>query len=1346
MSNPNNSPSDEKSDIDKKSAKPMATVTEVFGFMWGLGPGNRFLFFVGCLAGVANGLVYPILAYLFSTSFSSIASSQDGLQNVETLAYTFMIVGVYALVAAFLQTGCLEIVATRATRTFRLQWFNALLSQDAAFFDVYDISGMAASIQPSSAKFNRGTGRKLGEGIQFTTTFVGGIAFAFYSSWKVAFVILGILPLVSLAGFAVMTINQTKGARASAAYSIAGGTAYATVSSIKTVLSLNAVLEMISQYKDATMEAFKQSVAPLVKQGFAFGSMLSSFICLYGVLTLFGSFLIYQDVASNGCDPSDSGYGTGCANSGPDVFGAMLGVAFAAQGVSQVGNFIETFTACRVAVYPAMQAMRRKIGAPSEMIYTEKEGRDEKGVKSTSSDPESGSRLRAILPEYRIDARSKEGMKPSKVVGRLEFCNVQFSYPTRPNNPVLKGLNLVIEEGKTTALVGPSGGGKSTTVALIERFYDPLEGMLTLDGVDIKEINVAHLRSLIGYVGQEPTLFATTIAGNIKYGKPNATQEEIEAAARSANAHDFITSFPDGYDTQVGDKGAQLSGGQKQRIAIARVLVANPSILLLDEATSALDSESEMVVQDALDNVVAESKRTTIVIAHRLSTIRQADSIAVISDGRVVEQGTHEELMASGGHYFTLVDKQENRSTSNPASRSSSVSNLSSLDNPDTPAKIVESISDNDVPHFEFQNVVFAYPSRPKKRVFDRFNLKIKAGETVALVGPSGGGKSTTVAMIERFYDPLEGSVMYKGFDIKSLNLQWYRDQIGYVGQEPTLFNTTIAKNIAYGAPGASQEQIVEAAKQANIHDTIMSFPDGYNTEVGERGTQLSGGQKQRVAIARALVKKPKVLLLDEATSALDNESEALVQEALDQVMASKEHTTLVIAHRLSTIKDVDRIAFIAGGKVLEYGSHKELYELNGRYRRLVDTQNRHSSVTADILRKGDDRNAKDDDDDSVEADFEAEMEEAVKSSFSMKRARDMAGPDALYMMIGAMGAVFAGGVFPAWGIMFAETISLLFTIVPTCDEILTSQPSFKFESCQAYFDDVAANMRQTSFELTGYWVIIAVGCLLGNVVTFWGFGMASERLNKRVRDMSFASLVRQEVAFFDRRSVGAITSQLQDDAARIHTFSGEPIRTFVIAFSSIVSGVVVSFVYMWPFALLAIGCIPLMGFATSIEMNQMLGEDEADDDGGSSQDELNSPGGILVETLLNIRTVSALTLEDQRSKDFERAVIGSQPRYVYDGMMSGLTGGASMFIQQWINALQMWFGGWLIFESKGAYSFDDFLVANFAILFSLFGLGAAFNGLSDRKQTELSAGRIFYLLDRKSQIDPLSEEGKKLD
>lgn len=315
---------------------------------------------------------------------------------------------------------------------------------------------------------------------------------------------------------------------------------------------------------------------------------------------------------------------------------------------------------------------------------------------------------------------------------------------------------------------------------------------------------------------------------------------------------------------------------------------------------------------------------------------------------------------------------------------------------------------------------------------------------------------------------------------------------------------------------------------------------------------------------------------------------------------------------------------------------------------------------------------------------------------------------------------------------------------MPDCNDADLPTTYIPFDKCQDFYDDVADDMRQTSFELAGYWALIVVGCMLGNVLTIWGFGMASERLNKRIRDSSFAALVRQEVAFFDKRSVGSITSQLQDDAARIHTFSGEPIRTFLIAASSIVTGVVVSFIFMWPFALLALGCIPLMGFATSIEMKQMLGEDEGDD--SATQDELNSPGGILVETLLNIRTVSALTLEEQRANDFEKAISTSQSSYVRDGFMAGLMNGSSMLIQQWINALQFWFGGWLLFNYSDLYTFNDFLISMFAILFSLFGLGAAFNGLSDKKETELSAGRIFYLLDRKSEIDPLSEEGKKLD
>jgi ATP-binding cassette, subfamily B (MDR/TAP), member 1 len=283
----------------------------------------------------------------------------------------------------------------------------------------------------------------------------------------------------------------------------------------------------------------------------------------------------------------------------------MLGIAFAAQGVAQFGSFSEAFTASRVAVYEAQKAINRKPGSPEEIIYKTDED-DDLGTTSRSkrskADAEEPSQvIKAILPKYEIDSTSTAGLK-SSIKGEISVIDLHFTYPTRPTDPVLKGFNVEIAAGQTVAFVGRSGSGKSTIVSLLERFYDPQSGSIMIDGVNIKDFNVSHLRSSIGYVGQEPTLFATTIRGNIRYGKPGATDEEVEAAARLANAHDFIVSFSDGYNTQVGDKGSQLSGGQKQRIAIARVLVADPRVLLLDEATSALDSESELVVQDALDS------------------------------------------------------------------------------------------------------------------------------------------------------------------------------------------------------------------------------------------------------------------------------------------------------------------------------------------------------------------------------------------------------------------------------------------------------------------------------------------------------------------------------------------------------------------------------------------------------------------------------------------------------------------------------------------------------------------------------------------------------------------------
>ncbi|KAM9992736.1 hypothetical protein ACTFIY_010171 [Dictyostelium cf. discoideum] len=252
---------------------------------------------------------------------------------------------------------------------------------------------------------------------------------------------------------------------------------------------------------------------------------------------------------------------------------------------------------------------------------------------------------------------SNQGFKLRELKGEIKFINVDFKYPTRPHVHVLNGLNLTLKPGQVVALAGSSGGGKSTIAGLLERFYDISNGDITIDGYSIKQLNAKWLRSRIGIVSQEPSLFATTILENLRYGNPNATEDEIIEAAKLANAHQFISNFPKGYETIVGERGVQLSGGQKQRIAIARAILKNPQIIILDEATSALDSQSELLVQTALDNLM--KGRTTLVIAHRLSTVQNADLIGVLSHGKIAEFGNHNELMKNHkGLYYKLVQRQ----------------------------------------------------------------------------------------------------------------------------------------------------------------------------------------------------------------------------------------------------------------------------------------------------------------------------------------------------------------------------------------------------------------------------------------------------------------------------------------------------------------------------------------------------------------------------------------------------------------------------------------------------------------------------------------------------------------
>ncbi|KAJ7322390.1 hypothetical protein JRQ81_018677, partial [Phrynocephalus forsythii] len=612
----------------KKNGKPegknkaMVGFFELFSFADGL---DIILMIIGAIAAAIAGTGQPLLIIVFGQMTNSfVATTQNvnitggapvnssecpaaatPIEDEMTIhAYYFVGIGFGVLLFGFFQIWTFVVASTRQTARIRNKLFFAVLHQEMAWFDTIQIGTLNTRLTDDINTIHAGIGDKICITIQHFSTFLTGIIIGFVYGWKLTLVVLSVSPLLVVSGGVWSYLLSVLTSQELTAYAKAGAVAEEILSAIRTVVAFNGQKKAIARY-DANLEAARSvGLKKTITTNFSLG---------------ISQFLMF------GCYALAFWYGTKLTVDEKEIYdiGTVLIVSLVLQIFKNCGSQNEPTT----MVTDHTIAVNAKF--TSELSFQ--------------------SRL--------IDSSSSDGFKPDKLRGEIEFKNIRFSYPSRPDTQILKGLNLKVEPGKTIALVGFSGCGKSTTIQLLQRFYDPDEGQVTIDGHDIRSLNLKWMRENIGIVSQEPVLFATTIANNVRYGREDITDAEIEQAAKEANAFDFISKLPDKFNTMVGERGAQLSGGQKQRIAIARALARNPKILLLDEATSALDNQSESIVQAALDK--ARTGRTTIVIAHRLSTIRTADVIAGFENGVLVEQGTHDELMAQKGVYHTLVMQQE---------------------------------------------------------------------------------------------------------------------------------------------------------------------------------------------------------------------------------------------------------------------------------------------------------------------------------------------------------------------------------------------------------------------------------------------------------------------------------------------------------------------------------------------------------------------------------------------------------------------------------------------------------------------------------------------------------------
>jgi ATP-binding cassette, subfamily B (MDR/TAP), member 1 len=667
------------------------------------------------------------------------------------------------------------------------------------------------------------------------------------------------------------------------------------------------------------------------------------------------------------------------------------------------------------------------------------------------------------------------------------------------------------------------------------------------------------------------------------------------------------------------------------------------------------------------------------------------------------------------------------------------------------------------------ENVRFSYPVAPDVEILHGVSLSVPAGTSAALVGESGCGKSTIVSLLLRLYNPTSGKILLDGYDARTITLESFRMHIGLVSQEPVLFNNTIAANIGYGKTGSTIEEIIAAAKAAQIHDFIATLPHGYDTMVGEKGTQLSGGQKQRVAIARTILRAPKVFVLDEATSALDTQSERAIQDALQTLTAGS--TTISIAHRLSTIRDSNIIAVMDKGMIIEQGTHEQLIAARGAYSILVEKyekaveagepvgittlkssismraslQSQEELVMKDLIGSsfvGGSGILVPTASGHISADFIRQLSSSLQLSktFTTKsstmtttglkidvidevfedeeafpevpteRFLSLLRPDRTSVVLAVASATIVGALYPCTGLTLTSIVSAYYL------------PS----------DQIMPAVEKWALIMT----LIAVATGIAAFVQGYLFSRIGQRLAFRLRTMMMNNLVRQEVGWYDREenSSGAIITRLEADAYSVKGRASDTFGMYSQILGSLLAGIPISFVYQWQITLILIAILPLTILIPKIGMRLMqplLVE---------KSQVVSEADSVAMESTSNYKVVSVFNLQTPLCTTYKAKMERVQKFAIRESLMQGIQIGLVYFISFSAYALTFWYSGQLTLEGKSSINKASTSIVPMFMAFVY--ISTAQQNFPDVAKGKVAVQRVFAIIDRKPKIDNVSDKG----